>query len=166
MTTILFKGQKTTLLGQIPAVQNSAKDFSLTNKDLTDVTLKDFQTKYIVIYTVPSLDTSICLLSTKKFNEEIGKSKDVSLLVVSADLPFACGRVCGSENLSNVHALSLMHPCNFAKDYGVMISDGPLRGLCARAVFVLDEERKITYVELVEEVTKEPSYAKVLSALK
>lgn len=165
MTSVLFKSKPTPLFGSIPSIGSQAPGFSLTAKDLTDVTLESFGNQMKVIYTAPSLDTPVCLTSTKKLSEEIGKKKNTSLLVVTADLPFAQVRVCGAEHVTNVHTLSLMHSRSFARDYGVEIADGPLRGLCARAIFVLDSHNKIIHVELVKEITEEPDYEKVLSIL-
>lgn len=166
MTIVKFKGQKTALSGTIPSIGTKAPFFTLTATNLSDVSLSDFPSAYRVIYTAPSLDTAVCLNSTKKFHEEIGKRANTTLLVVSADLPFAQQRACSAHHLSNIHTLSLMHSKDFAKDFGVLIAEGPLQGLCARAVFVLDENDTILYAELVDEITQEPNYEAVLQIVK
>jgi thiol peroxidase len=114
---------------------------------------------------VPSLDTPTCAISTKKFNDYAAKRDDVEVLVISADLPFAQGRFCGAEELEDVTPLSLMRGRGFAKDYGVMITDGPLAGITARAVVVLDADHKVVYTELVPEIADEPNYEAALAAL-
>jgi len=115
---------------------------------------------------VPSLDTPTCALSTKKFNEQAAKHPNAVMLIVSADLPFAQKRFCSAENTNSVKTLSTMRSRNFAKDYGVLITDGPLAGITARAVVVIDENDKIKYTELVPEIKQEPNYEKALAALK
>jgi thiol peroxidase (atypical 2-Cys peroxiredoxin) (EC 1.11.1.5) len=114
---------------------------------------------------VPSLDTSVCALSTRKFNEHAKAHPDTVILVISADLPFAQKRFCGNEGLSNVVTLSMMRSRKFAKDYGILLEDGPLAGLTARAVVVLDENNRVRHTELVPEIAQEPDYEAALAAL-
>ncbi len=166
MAKITLEGNPFNTNGDLPAVGAEAPDFSLTKGDLSDVGLADFAGKMKLLNIVPSLDTGICAASTKKFNEAIaGKSNSVAL-VVSADLPFAQSRFCGAEGIDNVVSLSMMHSRNFAKDYGVLITDGPLAGICARAVVVLDESNKVVYTQLVPEIVQEPDYDAALAHLK
>jgi thiol peroxidase len=112
------------------------------------------------------LDTPTCATSTRKFNDQAGKLNNTVVLIVSADLPFAQKRFCSAENTSGVKTLSMMRNRNFAKDYGVLIEDGPLKGITARAIVVLDENDNVKYTELVPEITQEPNYEKALAALK
>lgn len=165
MATVTLKGNKVTTNGELPKAGSSAPDFKLTDVTLADKTLADFKGKKKLLNIVPSLDTPTCALSTKKFNEHAKAHTDTVILIVSADLPFAMGRFCTGEKLENVVALSMMRAKNFAKDYGVLIQDGPLAGITARAVVVLDANDKVLYTELVPEIADEPNYGKALAAL-
>lgn len=165
MATVTLKGNPIHTNGNLPAVGTKAPDFLLVDKDLSDRSLKDYKGKRTMIYIVPSLDTSVCSLSTKKFNEKIKTHPEVAVLVVSADSPFAQKRMCSAENVDNIVTLSMMRSKDFAKDYGILITDGPLAGICARSVVVLDENGIVDYVQLVPEITQEPDYDKVLKAL-
>jgi thiol peroxidase len=129
------------------------------------VTLADYRGKKKVLNIVPSLDTSVCATSTRKFNERAGKLADTVVLVVSADLPFASKRFCTTEGLQNVVPLSLMRDKSFATDYGILLQDGPLQGICARAVVVLDANDKVIYRQLVPEIGQEPDYDAALKAV-
>jgi thiol peroxidase len=163
MATVTLKGNPVETIGDLPAVGSRAPVFELTNADLQDVGLEAFQGKKKVLNIVPSLDTDVCATSTRVFNERAaGKA---AVLVISADLPFAQKRFCETEGIDGVVTLSLIRGKNFAKDYGVLITDGPLAGLCARAVVVLDENDTVVYTELVPEITREPDYDKALAAL-
>ena len=165
MSTVTLKGTPVSVAGQLPKKGDQAPDFGLVTKDLQNVSLKNFAGRRKVLNIVPSLDTPVCATSTKKFNEAAAKRDDVVVLVISADLPFAMSRFCGAEGVDNVISLSMMRSRNFAKDYGVLISDGPLAGITARAVVVLDENDKVIYTELVPEIAQEPDYDKALAAL-
>jgi thiol peroxidase len=166
MAQVTFKGSPIHTSGELPAVGTKAPDFNkLTGGDLKDVTLADFRGKKKVLNIVPSLDTSVCATSTRKFNERAGKLPNTVVLVISADLPFAQKRFCTTEGLQNVVPLSLIRGKHFAKDYGVFIEDGPLEGLCARAVVVLDEGDKVVYRQLVPEIGQEPDYDAALKAV-
>lgn len=165
MAKISLRGTPINTNGDLPAVGTVAPDFSLTKADLEDVGLAAFAGKKKLLNIVPSLDTGICATSTKKFNEAItGKPNSVAL-VISADLPFAMGRFCGAEGIENVVSLSMMRSRNFAKDYGVLITDGPLAGITSRAVVVLDEDNKVIYAQLVPEIGQEPDYDAALAHL-
>lgn len=166
MPKVHFKGNTVETIGEMPHVNTGAPDFKLVDKELKTRTLADFKRKKKLIYIVPSLDTDVCSLSTKKFNEYAKAHPGAMILVVSADLPFAQKRFCGAEGVDNVLTLSMMRSKDFAKSYGVLIQDGPLAGICARAIFVLDESDRIIYSELVPEITHEPNYDRALQALK
>jgi thioredoxin-dependent peroxiredoxin len=165
MATITFKGDVIHTNGDLPLVGEVAPDFQLVDKNLADVALTRFPGKKKLLNIVPSLDTSVCAISTKKFNDYALEREDVVMLVISADLPFASSRFCGAEGIDNVIALSMMRSRNFAKDYGVLIVDGPLAGITARAVVVLDKDDKVVYTEYVPEIGQEPDYEKAIAAL-
>ncbi|MCI0381912.1 MAG: thiol peroxidase [Chlamydiae bacterium] len=162
---VKFKGSPIALSGSMPKVGEKAPDFHLIDQELKSRSLREFKGKRKLLSIVPSLDTSVCSTSAKKFNEKIAGHPEVVVLVISADLPFAQKRVCGSENIHNLTTLSMVRSKDFAKDYGVLIADGPLAGLCARTVFVLDENDKVAYLEVVPEITQEPNYDAALKAL-
>jgi thioredoxin-dependent peroxiredoxin len=164
MAQVTHKGNPIHTNGELPKVGAKAPDFKLTPGDLNDVSLADFKGKKKILNIVPSLDTPTCATSTRKFNESAGKLANTVVLVVSADLPFAAKRFCTVEGLSNVVPLSLMRGKGFAKDYGVLIQDGLLAGLCARAVVVLGEDDTVKYTQLVPEIGQEPDYDKALAA--
>ena len=165
MATITLQGNKINTNGALPKAGTAAPAFKLVNKDLQDVTLDNFAGKKKLLNIVPSLDTPVCATSTKKFNDFASGRDDVVMLVISADLPFAMGRFCGGEDITKVVPLSMMRDRNFAKDYGVLITDGPLAGITARAVVVLDANNKVVYSELVPEIAQEPNYDKAIAAL-
>lgn len=165
MAKITLKGNPIHTSGHLPAIGKAAPDFQLVDGDLNNRSLKDYKGKRKIISIVPSLDTAVCSLSTKKFNEKIKGHPEVVVLVVSADLPFAQKRMCSAENVINVIPLSMMRNKEFAKAYGVLIEDGPLAGICARAIVVLDENDHVVYTEQVPEIAQEPSYEKALEAL-
>jgi thiol peroxidase len=166
MAQVTLKGNPIHTNGELPAIGAKAPDFKLTAGDLKDVSLADFKGKRKVLNIVPSLDTPTCATSTRKFNESAGKLPNTVVLVVSADLPFASKRFCTTEGLQNVVPLSLMRDKRFAQDYGVLIQDGGLAGLCARAVVVLDESDKVVYRQLVPEIGQEPDYERALQAVR
>jgi len=165
MAAITLHGDPINTNGDLPAVGDAAPDFSLTTGDLADVTLTDFAGKKKLLNIVPSLDTGVCATSTKKFNEAAAAHADAVFLTISADLPFAQGRFCEAENVDVVKTLSTMRSPSFAEDYGVKIVDGPLAGITARAVVVIDENNKVVYTELVPEIGQEPNYEAALAAL-
>lgn len=166
MTTVTLGGNPISLAGDFPKVGAAAPAFSLVNGDLQDVGLATYAGKRKVLNIVPSLDTPVCATSTRKFNEEAGNLPNAVVLVVSADLPFAAKRFCETEGLKNVETLSTMRGREFMKDYGVEIAGGPLAGVTARAVVVVDESDKVIYTELVPEIKQEPNYTAALAALR
>lgn len=165
MAEITLKGNPIHTNGDLPAVGSKAPDFRLTNSDLADVGLADFAGKSKILSIVPSLDTGVCAESTRRFNELVASRDDVVVLVISADLPFAQGRFCSAEGIDRVVTLSIMRSRNFAKDYGVLIQDGPLAGITARAVVVLDADDKVLHTEMVPEIGQEPDYDAAFAAL-
>ena len=165
MAEITLQGNPIHTNGELPAVGSQAPDFRLVDGELNDRTLADYRGKKKLLNVVPSLDTPVCAESTRKFNEAVAGRDDVVVLIVSADLPFAQSRFCTGEGLENVIPLSMMRDRNFAKDYGVLITDGPLAGITARAVVVLDENDKVVYTELVPEIAQEPGYDAAIRAL-
>jgi thiol peroxidase len=166
MAKITLAGNPINTNGDLPKVGSPAPDFHLVDADLKDVRLADFKGKKKLLNIVPSLDTPTCALSTKKFNEYATQYGNTVMLIVSADLPFAQKRFCSAENTDKVKALSMMRSRNFAKDYGVLITDGPLAGITARAIVVIDENNKVVHTELVPEIKQEPNYDAALVALK
>ncbi|MDH5649073.1 MAG: thiol peroxidase [Gammaproteobacteria bacterium] len=165
MATVTLRGSPTHTNGELPKVGTSAPDFVLTGIDLADVSLSSFQGKKKLLNIVPSLDTPVCATSTRKFNEVAKDQDNAVMLIISADLPFAISRFCSTEKTKQVKALSMMRDKKFAKDYGVLLQDGPLKGITARAVVVIDENDKVTYTELVSEIAQEPDYDRALAAL-
>ncbi|MDZ7661994.1 thiol peroxidase [Thiohalophilus sp.] len=165
MAQITLKGDTINTNGDLPAVGSKAPAFQLTTADLDDVGLDNYPGKKKLLNIVPSLDTPVCATSTQKFNEAARGRDDVVMLIIAADLPFAMSRFCTGEKLDNVIPLSMMRDKNFAKDYGVLIQDGPLAGITARAVVVVDENDKVVYTEMVPEIAQEPDYDKALAAL-
>jgi thiol peroxidase len=165
MAAITLKGNAINTNGDLPAVGSQAPELKLVDGDLNDVSLATYAGKKKLLNIVPSLDTPVCATSTRKFNEVAQSHPDTAMLVISADLPFAMGRFCSSEGTENVTTLSMMRSRSFAKDYGVLITDGPLAGITARAVVVLDENNKVLYTELVPEIAQEPDYKAAIAAL-
>ena len=165
MATVTLEGNPINTNAELPAVGAKAPDFHLVDAGLNDIRLSDYAGKKKLLNIVPSLDTGICAISTKKFSEMAGGRDDVAVLIISADLPFAAGRFCSAENIENVTTLSMMRSRNFGKDYGVLLVDGPLAGITARAVVVLDENDAVVYTELVPEIAQEPNYDAALAAL-
>lgn len=165
MATITLRGAPFQTNGELPKVGGDAPGFRLVTADLKDVSLHDFAGKKKVLNIFPSIDTPVCATSVRKFNEKAAGISDAVVLCISADLPFAQARFCGAEGLKNVHTLSLMRGAAFAKDYGVHIDNGPLAGLTARSVVVLDQNNKVVHAELVTEVASEPNYDAALKAL-
>lgn len=165
MATITLQGNAIHTSGDLPKVGSKAPEFTLTGKELGDLNLNHWQGKKKLLNIFPSIDTKVCALSTKKFNDHAREHEDTVMLMISADLPFAQGRFCGDEGLENVVTLSMMRDKRFAEDYGVLINDGPMAGLCARAVVVLDENNTVIHTELVPEIANEPDYQAALKAL-
>jgi thiol peroxidase len=164
MATVTLKGNPIHTNGDLPKKGAQAPAFTLTGVDLKDVGLGEWKGKKKILNIVPSLDTPTCATSTRKFNETGGKLPNTVVLVISADLPFAMKRFCTTEGLQNVVSLSMIRGKGFAKEYGVLITDGPLAGLSARACLVLDENDKVIHAELVPEIGQEPNYDAALAA--
>lgn len=167
MAKITLKGNPISTVGELPNVGSEAPEFSLTNTDLGEVSLKDYAGKKVVLNIFPSLDTPVCAASVRRFNDEAQKTPNTVVLCISKDLPFAHKRFCTTEGLENVVSLSaLREGVDFGKKYGVQIADGPLAGLMSRAVVIVDESGKIAYTQQVPEIVEEPDYEKALAALK
>lgn len=165
MATITLRGNPVHTTGELPAIGGKAPDFQLTNGDLQDVSLAEFSGKKKLLSVFPSVDTPVCAISTKKFNDYAREHDDTVMLMISADLPFAQKRFCGDESLENVHVLSTMRAPDFQNSYGIGMVDGPMRGLTGRAVIVLDENNTVLHAELVPEIAQEPDYEAALNAL-
>ncbi len=165
MASITLQGNAINTNGDLPAVGTTAPDFKLVDSELADKTLADYAGKKKLLNIVPSLDTPVCATSTKKFNDFASAHDDTVMLMVSADLPFAMSRFCSAEGADNVIPLSLMRSKAFAKDYGVLIQDGPLAGITARAIVVLDADNNVVYTEMVPEIAQEPDYDAAIAAL-
>lgn len=165
MATVTFKGDPIRLSGELPAIGSMAPDFRLTGSDLSEVSLADLRGRKKILNIVPSLDTPTCATSTRQFNQRASEHPDTVILVISADLPFAQKRFCEAEGIRNVRSLSMMRDKQFARDYGVLIEEGPLAGLAARAVVVLDTDDTVLYTQLVPELADEPDYEAVLTGL-
>ena len=166
MTKITFKGNSVNTIGELPKVGDKAPDFLLTKTDLSDISLKDVSGKKVIFNIFPSIDTPVCSTSVRRFNEKISKFNNAVVICASLDLPFAHARFCETEGLNNVIAVSEMRNREFGSNYGVRMLDGPLAGLLARAIVVIDESSKVIYTELVREITEEPDYDKALNMLK
>jgi len=166
MAEITFKGNPIRSAGSLPAKGTVAPDFSLTDGSLKDVTLADFSGKKKILSIVHSLDTGTCVNSAKRFNEEVSTLDGVVLINISADLPFAAARICESHNLKNIVTLSNFRSPAFGKDYGVLVEGGPIRGLLARSIVVLDDDNKVLYTQQGPELAEEPDYAAALNALR
>lgn len=158
MATVTFKGKEVKTNGQLPAVGTQAPDFKLVGSGLNEISLADFKGKRVVLNIFPSLDTGVCATSVRQFNKWVSDKENTVVICVSKDLPFAQSRFCGAEGLENVITASDFRYHNFATDYGVLMTDGPLAGLMARSVVALDENGKVTYNQLVPEIVEEPSY--------
>jgi len=165
MANITLSGSPVSTNGELPPVGSKAPDFDLVDNQLNDVSLKTYAGKKKILNIAVSLDTLICEKSAKKFNEYAANHDDTVILVVSADLPATQKRFCKMVKLSNITSLSMMRSRKFAKDYGVLITDGLLAGITARAVVILNEDDKVIYTQLVPEIAQEPDYESALKAL-
>lgn len=166
MAKITLKGNPVETSGHLPEVGTQAPPFHLTRTDLSEFTLADLKGKRVVFNIFPSADTSVCALSIRTFNQRAAGLANTLVLAVSKDLPFAHGRFCAAEGIDNVIPLSAFRSPDFDERYGVLMIDGPLRGLLARAVLVVDESGQVVYHELVPEITQEPDYDAALAAIK
>ena len=166
MAQVTLKGTPVQVKGKLPTAGAKAPAFSLVAGNLSDVTLADFAGKRKVLNIFPSVDTPICATSVRTFNAKANEAPNTVVLNISADLPFAQARFCGAEGLENVQNLSTLRGSEFIENYGVAIADGPLKGLTARAVVVLDENDNVLHSELVKEIADEPNYEAALAVLK
>ncbi len=165
MATTKFKGQPVKLVGEFVQVGAVASDFELVKSDLSSFSLKQLAGKKVVLNIFPSIDTGVCATSVRKFNKMAASMDNTVVLAISKDLPFAAGRFCAAEGIDNVITLSDFRLSDFDDSYGVLMQDGPLAGLLARAVVVIGEDGKVAYTELVPEITQEPDYEKAIAAL-
>ena len=165
MSKVTFHGNPVRIDGRFPGVGAHAPDFTLVDKDLADVGLSAFAGKRKLLNIFPSVDTGVCATALRRFNELASRPQNAVVLGISADLPFAQARFCGAEGLERVVMLSTMRGRAFLEDYGVAIADGPLAGLAARAVVVLDANDKVVHAQLVGEIGEEPDYDAALAAL-
>ena len=165
MATITFKGNPVQTTGDLPVKGTAAPDFTLVKGDLSEVKLSDFRGKQVVLNIFPSLDTGTCAASVRRFNKDAVALNNTVVLGISADLPFAAGRFCSAEGIENVITLSTFRDHSFGKDYGLLMSDGPLKGLLARAVVVVDPDGNIVYTELVPEIAQEPDYQSAINSI-
>ncbi len=164
--TTKLKGQDVALYGNQVNVGDNAPVVTLPNTSLEEITIGGAGDKAQLIIAVPSLDTPVCATETRKFNEEAAKVENAKVFVVSMDLPFAAGRFCSTEGVKNLDVLSDYREKCFSTQYGTLIAEGVLRGLSARAIFVIGKNGKVSYKELVPEITQEPNYEAALAALK
>jgi thiol peroxidase len=165
MAKITLKGNPIKTIGQLPKVGKKAPKFTLVKADLSKAKLKDYRGTKLILNITPSIDTSVCAISVKRFNEEVTKLENTKILYISKDLPFAQARFCGAEGVENVETLSDFVKGKFGKAYGVTIDNGPMQGLLSRAVVVINEEGVVTYTEQVPEIVDEPNYEAALKAL-
>ena len=165
MAEISLKGNPVETNGNLPAVGMLAPSFKLVRTDLSEVGLKDFSGKNVILNIFLSLDTSVCAASVRRFNKEASESPDTVVLCISADLPYAHKRFCTTEGLNDVIPLSVFRSPEFGRDYGVTFTSGPLSGLLSRAVVIIDKSGKVAYTEQVQEITREPDYDAALLAL-
>ncbi len=165
MAKITFKGNEIETVGSLPEIGAAAPEFTLVKTDLSQVSLKDYRGKKVILNIFPSIDTDVCAASTRRFNSEAGNHANSVVLCVSADLPFAHNRFCEAEGLKNVIPLSVFRSADFGKNYGQTITSGPLTGLLARAVVVVNPGGKVKYTEQVAEIGQEPNYEAALKSL-
>ncbi|KMN50595.1 peroxidase [Chromobacterium violaceum] len=165
MATVTLRGNPVDVAGKLPAKGEQAPALQLTGADLAEVSLASYVGKRKILNIFPSVDTPTCATSVRKFNEKAAALADTVVLCVSADLPFAQKRFCGAEGIENVVTLSTFRNGSFAEAYGVKLASGPLAGLTARAVVVLDADDKVLHSQLVGEIADEPDYAAALAAL-
>jgi len=166
MAFITYKGIQYSTNGELPKNGSVAPKFKLTHGDLSNARLSDYAGKKVILNIFHTMDTPLCPESAHKFNNIFEYRKDVVILVISNDLPFAHRHLCSVDDIKNVIPLSMMKDRNFAKDYGILIESGPLTGLLARSIVVINEDGKVTYTQLVPEVLNEPDYSEAVDALK
>ena len=165
MANVTFKNESTSTSGELPAVGDQLPEFTLVGTDLSEITPADLAGKRVVLNIFPSLDTGVCAASVREFNKRATSLDNTVVLGVSQDLPFAHGRFCSAEGIDNVTTGSTFRS-SFGEDYGLTLQGSPLQGLLARAVVVADENGKVVYTQLVEEITTEPDYGAAVNALR
>ena len=165
MASVTLGGNPVHTNGDLPAIGSTAPEFSLVGGDLSEVSLADHAGKNVVLSIFPSIDTATCATSVRTFNEKAASLDNTVVLNVSADLPFAQSRFCGAEGIENVTTASTFRSSDFAEKYGVKLVDGPLQGLCARAIVVVGSDGNVKYTELVPEIAQEPDYDAAISSL-
>lgn len=165
MAQITIGGAPAQTTGSLPSVGQKAPAFALAGTDLSDVALSDFFGKRVVLNIFPSIDTPVCANSVRRFNTEASAIENTEVLCISADLPFAHGRFCAAEGIEGVTSLSQFRDQAFGKDYGVAIAEGPLAGLLARAIVIVDESGTVIYAAFADELKEEPNYEEALDAL-
>lgn len=166
MATVTLQGNPIHTSGDLPQKGSKAPDFRLIDRELNERSLADYAGRRKVLNIVPSLDTPVCAAQARRFNEEAASLDNTQVLVISADLPFAQGRFCETESIENLDTLSIVRSTDFGEAYGVALTEGPLAGICARAVIVLDENDVVQYTQLVPEISEEPDYEAVLNAVR
>ncbi len=166
MPNIVYEGTPMQIVGTLPRVGSYAPNFTVTKTDLSEISLKNYLGRKIILNIFPSLDTKTCASAMVNFNDIAVQLPNVLILCISADLPFAQHRFCSAEHLNNVQPVSVFRHQNFGADYGVTITSGQFSGLLARAVIIIDEEGRVIYTQLVDELTNEPNYDKILAILK
>ena len=164
--SVTLKGSQVLLKGDSPEVGEIAPDFTVVKRDLAELSLVDIEGKNKVILALPSVDTKICAIESAKFNQSLGQIEGLEIIAVSKDLPFALKRFCEADGIDNINSTSDFRYGDFGNEFNVEMVNGPLKGLLARAVFVLDKENRIKYVEVVPEITREPDYEAALEAVK
>jgi thiol peroxidase len=165
MATIKLAGKPVNTNAELPAIGQIAPGFELVTSGLKNASLGQYKGKRKLLYIVSSLDTDICALTTRKLNEMAGQNSEAVFMVITSDLPFAIQRFCKTKSLKKMISLSMMRSRKFARDYGVLLIDGPLAGLTARALLVLDKDNTVLYSELVEDITHEPNYEAAIDVL-
>ncbi len=166
METVYFKDIECHTYGTVPTVGQRAPEFELINKDLREIRLSDYDGRRVVLNIFPSLDTPVCANSVRRFNKDAADMPDTSVICVSMDLPFAQGRFCSANDINHVEVASAFRSPEFGQKYGVVLVDGPLKGLLTRCVLVLDRDHNVVYRDLVEQITDEPNYDAALDILK
>ncbi|MDU8886294.1 thiol peroxidase [Yeosuana sp. MJ-SS3] len=166
MATVTLKGNPINTKGNLPSVGSKAPNFELSKDNLSDVTLDDYKGSRVIMNIFHSIDTGTCAASVREFNKKASELANVKILCISKDLPFAMARFCGAEGIENVETLSDFRNGNFGDNYNLTYIDGPIRGLLARSIIVLDQNGKVLYTEQVQEVVEEPNYQAALDALK
>lgn len=165
MATVTLQGNPIQTTGELPAVGSKAPGFRLVDRDIQERSLGEFEGRRKVVNIVPSLDTPVCATQARRFNEAAARLDNTVVLVVSADLPFAQARFCETEGIDNLVTLSTVSSPEFGQDWGIALAEGPLKGVCARAVVVLDENDRVIHSQLVPEIGEEPDYDQALAAL-